>query len=62
MCVAVQEKVLRTSEDFVWSAEFTYYGRFTVEVEFFDLKIWTENVSPSKFEALISLIENILLF
>ncbi|KAK1371092.1 BTB/POZ domain-containing protein [Heracleum sosnowskyi] len=40
---AIQERVLRTSEDFAWSADFAYYGRFTVEVEFFDLKIWTTN-------------------
>lgn len=62
MCVAVQEKVLRTSEDFAWSANFAYYGRFIVEVEFLDLKIWTTNVSPLNYEALMCLIENILLF
>lgn len=59
---AVHEGVIRTSDDFVWSAEFSYYGRFTIQVEFFDLKMWTTDVSPPKFEALISLIENIYSF
>ncbi|KAL8110265.1 BTB/POZ domain-containing protein At1g21780-like [Apium graveolens] len=39
----IQEKVLRTSEDFAWSAGIAYYSYFVIEVEFFDLKIWTTN-------------------
>ena len=37
--------MLRTSEDFIWSAEFAYHGRFIAEVEFLDLKVCPKNVS-----------------
>ncbi|URE20967.1 hypothetical protein MUK42_12395 [Musa troglodytarum] len=36
---AVYEKLLRTSEDFVWVTDFNCPGRFIVDVEFLDLKI-----------------------
>ncbi|KAL1833666.1 hypothetical protein DCAR_0103765 [Daucus carota subsp. sativus] len=39
----VTEKLLRTSEDFIWSAEFAYHGRFIAEVEFLDLKVCPKN-------------------
>lgn len=39
----VYERLLRTGEDFIWSAEFAYHGRFTIEVEFLDLKICPTN-------------------
>lgn len=60
--VAVNERLLRTKEDFIWSAEFAYHGCFTIEVEFLDLKICPTNVSPLKLEAVTSLKEIILLF
>lgn len=39
----VQERVLRTSEDFVWPVESIYHGRFVIDVEFLDLKISSLN-------------------
>lgn len=36
---AVYERLLRTSEDFVWVTDFNSPGRFIVDVEFLDLKI-----------------------
>ena len=42
---AVNERVLRTSEDFVWAVDSTFHGRFIVDVEFLDLKICPVNVS-----------------
>ncbi|KAJ4772498.1 BTB/POZ domain-containing protein [Rhynchospora pubera] len=39
-CVSpVHEKVLRGSDDFVWQVDSMFHGRFTVDVEFLDLKI-----------------------
>ncbi|XP_038886250.1 BTB/POZ domain-containing protein At1g21780 isoform X2 [Benincasa hispida] len=37
------EKLLRTSEDFVWAVDSTFHGRFIVDVEFLDLKICPMN-------------------
>ncbi|RWW47975.1 hypothetical protein BHE74_00045996, partial [Ensete ventricosum] len=36
---AVYERLLRTTEDFVWVTDFNSPGRFIVDVEFLDLKI-----------------------
>ncbi|GLU01057.1 hypothetical protein SLE2022_183830 [Rubroshorea leprosula] len=36
----VHERLLRTSEDFVWPVDSTVYSRFIIDVEFLDLKIW----------------------
>lgn len=36
---AVQDRLLRTSEDFVWPIDSTFHGRFIIDVEFLDLKI-----------------------
>lgn len=36
----VHERVLRTSEDFVWPVDTTFLGRFIIDVEFLDLKIY----------------------
>ncbi|KAH0454355.1 hypothetical protein IEQ34_016279 [Dendrobium chrysotoxum] len=35
----VHEKLLRTSEDFVWPVDGTFHGRFIIDVEFLELKI-----------------------
>ncbi|WOL15646.1 hypothetical protein Cni_G24427 [Canna indica] len=35
----VHEKLLRTCEDFVWPIDSAFHGRFTIDVEFMDLKI-----------------------
>ncbi|WOK96427.1 BTB/POZ domain-containing protein [Canna indica] len=35
----IYERLLRTSEDFVWPFDFIFQGRFTVDVEFLELKI-----------------------
>uniref|UniRef100_A0A2P2K3V8 BTB domain-containing protein n=2 Tax=Rhizophora mucronata TaxID=61149 RepID=A0A2P2K3V8_RHIMU len=35
----VHERLLRTSEDFVWPLDSTFYGRFIIDVEFLDIKI-----------------------
>ncbi|CAL0319416.1 unnamed protein product [Lupinus luteus] len=36
---SVHERVLRTYDDFVWPVDTTFVGRFTIDVEFLDLKI-----------------------
>lgn len=36
---AVHERLLRTSDDFVWPVDSTFHGRFVIDVEFLDLKI-----------------------
>jgi hypothetical protein len=41
----VHEKVLRGSDDFVWQVDSMFHGRFTVDVEFLDLKIASINVN-----------------
>ncbi|KAL2503575.1 BTB/POZ domain-containing protein [Abeliophyllum distichum] len=35
----IHERLLRTSDDFVWPVETTFQGRFVIDVEFLDLKI-----------------------
>ncbi|KAK7311534.1 hypothetical protein RJT34_09743 [Clitoria ternatea] len=35
----VQERLLRTHDDFVWPVDTTFVGRFIIDVEFLDLKI-----------------------
>ncbi|CAK7346968.1 unnamed protein product [Dovyalis caffra] len=35
----VHERLLRTSEDFVWPVDSAFHGRFIIDVEFLDLKI-----------------------
>ncbi|CDP22129.1 unnamed protein product, partial [Coffea canephora] len=35
----VHERLLRTSDDFVWPIDTTFQGRFVIHVEFLDLKI-----------------------
>jgi hypothetical protein len=45
LCVAVQEHLLRTSDDFVWQVDVMSHGRFTIDVEFLDLRIATNNAS-----------------
>lgn len=42
---AVQEKLLRTHDDFVWPVDTTFVGRLIIDVEFLDLKICPPNVS-----------------
>lgn len=42
---SVHEKLLRNSEDFVWPVDSTFHGRFIIDVEFLDLKIYPLNVS-----------------
>ena len=44
-CGTVSDKLLRGSDDFVWSVEFTMYAKFLLEVEFHDLKVASVNVS-----------------
>ncbi|XP_022141673.1 BTB/POZ domain-containing protein At1g21780 isoform X1 [Momordica charantia] len=39
----IHERLLRTSEDFVWPVDSTFHGRFIVDVEFLDLKICPVN-------------------
>ncbi|KAJ8541716.1 hypothetical protein K7X08_002532 [Anisodus acutangulus] len=41
----VYERLLRTSEDFVWPIDSCLQGRFIIDVEFLDLKIYTPNMS-----------------
>ncbi|KAJ4966100.1 hypothetical protein NE237_017949 [Protea cynaroides] len=36
----IYERLLRTSEDFVWPVDSTFHGRFVIDVEFLDLKIY----------------------
>lgn len=42
---AVHERLLRTGEDFMWPVDVTFHGRFIIDVEFLDLKIYSLNVS-----------------
>ncbi|KAK1263530.1 BTB/POZ domain-containing protein [Acorus gramineus] len=35
----VHERLLRNSDDFVWPVDSSFHGRFTIDVEFLDLKI-----------------------
>ncbi|KAK9162262.1 hypothetical protein Syun_003164 [Stephania yunnanensis] len=35
----IHERLLRTSEDFVWPVDSTFHGRFMIDVEFLDLRI-----------------------
>ncbi|XP_077233073.1 BTB/POZ domain-containing protein [Tasmannia lanceolata] len=35
----VHERILRTSDDFVWPVDTTFHGHFIIDVEFLDLKI-----------------------
>lgn len=42
---AVYERLLRTSDDFVWPIDSALQGRFIIDVEFLDLKIYSPNVS-----------------
>ncbi|XP_027338675.1 BTB/POZ domain-containing protein At1g21780 isoform X2 [Abrus precatorius] len=43
----VQERVLRTHDDFVWPVDTTFVGRFIIDVEFLDLKICPLNGEAS---------------
>lgn len=45
---AVHERLLRTSDDFVWPIDITFQGRFIIDVEFLDLKIGTVYMSSSQ--------------
>ncbi|KAL6844288.1 hypothetical protein ACP4OV_025961 [Aristida adscensionis] len=48
-CVSpVQEKLLRSSDDFVWQLDVVFYGRFTIDVEFLDLRIASNNASATE--------------
>lgn len=44
---AVFEKLIRTNEDFAWPIDSTFHGRFTIDVEFLDLKISASDVRTS---------------
>ncbi|XP_022876714.1 BTB/POZ domain-containing protein At1g21780-like [Olea europaea var. sylvestris] len=39
----VHERLLRTSDDFAWPVDSNFHGRFVVDVEFLDLKIYPLN-------------------
>ncbi|XP_076919855.1 BTB/POZ domain-containing protein At1g21780-like [Bidens hawaiensis] len=39
----IHERLLRTSEDFVWPVDSTFHGRFIIDVEFLDLQIYQLN-------------------
>ncbi|KHN35501.1 BTB/POZ domain-containing protein [Glycine soja] len=41
--ISVQEKLLRTHDDFVWPVDTTFVGRLIIDVEFLDLKICPPN-------------------
>jgi speckle-type POZ protein len=43
----VHEHLLRSSEDFFWQLDTMYAGRFTIDVEFLDLKIASNNAAES---------------
>uniref|UniRef100_A0A453S4C1 BTB domain-containing protein n=3 Tax=Aegilops tauschii subsp. strangulata TaxID=200361 RepID=A0A453S4C1_AEGTS len=43
----VFEQLLRSSDDFVWQVDVMSHGRFTIDVEFLDLKIATNNGTES---------------
>ncbi|KAL6007664.1 hypothetical protein ACLOJK_033164 [Asimina triloba] len=40
----LHERLIRNSEDFVWPVDSTFHGRFIIDVEFLDLKIYPLNV------------------
>lgn len=43
-CISpVQERLIRTSDDFVWPVDSTIHGRLIVDVEFLDLKVCSLN-------------------
>lgn len=44
-CVTVYDKLIRTTDDCVWHVDSSFHGRFTIDVEFLDLKISPLNVS-----------------
>ncbi|XP_071711184.1 BTB/POZ domain-containing protein At1g21780-like [Rutidosis leptorrhynchoides] len=39
----IHERLLRTSEDFVWPVDSTFHGRFIIDVEFLDLHVYSAN-------------------
>ncbi|CAK9142250.1 unnamed protein product [Ilex paraguariensis] len=39
----IHERLLRTSDDFVWPVDSNFQGRFIIDVEFLDLKIYSLN-------------------
>ncbi|CAH1421808.1 unnamed protein product [Lactuca virosa] len=39
----IHERLLRTSEDFVWPVDSTFHGRFIIDVEFLDLQVYSAN-------------------
>ncbi|ERN08606.1 hypothetical protein AMTR_s00017p00169940 [Amborella trichopoda] len=41
----VHDKLIRSSEDFVWPVDTTFHGRFAIDVEFLDLKVAQPNGS-----------------
>ncbi|KAK7353208.1 hypothetical protein VNO80_18648 [Phaseolus coccineus] len=41
----VQEKLLKTEDDFIWTVNTTFVGRYIIDVEFLDLKINGEETS-----------------
>lgn len=41
---AVQESLLKTSDDFACPVDISFQGRFVIDVEFLDLKIHSSNV------------------
>ena len=47
--IVVYEKLLRTTDDCVWHVDSSFHGRFTIDVEFLDLKICPLNVCFSDF-------------
>lgn len=51
--VAVHERLLRTSEDFIWPVDSAFNGRFIIDVEFLDLKVCPTNVSTLKYYAIL---------
>ncbi|XP_071731348.1 BTB/POZ domain-containing protein At1g21780-like [Rutidosis leptorrhynchoides] len=43
----IHERLLRTSEDFVWPVDSTFHGRFIIDVEFLDLQVYSTNGEES---------------
>ncbi|KAF3447621.1 hypothetical protein FNV43_RR12808 [Rhamnella rubrinervis] len=39
----IHDRLLRTGEDFMWPVDTTFHGRFIIDVEFLDLKIYSPN-------------------
>ncbi|GJX35482.1 chlorophyllide A oxygenase, chloroplastic, partial [Tanacetum coccineum] len=39
----IHERLLRTSEDFVWPVDSTFHGRFIIDVEFLNLQVYSAN-------------------